>query len=93
MFDLLKAALRSRPRYIIIGEIRGVEGAIAFQAMQTGHPVVGTFHASNIVKLIQRFTGDPINVPAISLIIKFLQFSKKLLRPYKWWNRKKNYWS
>ena len=64
MFDLLKAALRSRPRYIIIGEIRGVEGAIAFQAMQTGHPVVGTFHASNIVKLIQRFTGDTINVPA-----------------------------
>ena len=64
MFDLLKAALRSRPRYIIIGEIRGVEGAIAFQAMQTGHPVVGTFHASNIVKLIQRFTVDPINVPA-----------------------------
>ena len=64
MFDLLKAALRSRPRYIIIGEIRGVEGAIAFQAMQTGHPVMGTFHASNIVKLIQRFTGDPINVPA-----------------------------
>jgi flagellar protein FlaI len=64
MFDLLKAALRSRPRYIIIGEIRGVEGAIAFQAMQTGHPVIGTFHASNIVKLIQRFTGDPINVPA-----------------------------
>ena len=63
MFDLLKAALRSRPRYIIIGEIRGVEGATAFQAMQTGHPVMGTFHASSIVKLIQRFTGDPINVP------------------------------
>mgnify|MGYP006219474743 FL=1 len=63
MFDLLKAALRSRPRYIIIGEIRGVEGATAFQAMQTGHPVIATFHASSIVKMIQRFTGDPINVP------------------------------
>ena len=62
MFDLLKAALRSRPRYIIIGEIRGVEGATAFQAMQTGHPVIATFHASSIVKMIQRFTGDPINV-------------------------------
>jgi len=63
MFDLLKAALRSRPRYIIIGEIRGVEGATAFQAMQTGHPVIATFHASSVVKMIQRFTGDPINVP------------------------------
>ena len=63
MFDLLKAALRSRPRYIIIGEIRGVEGATAYQAMQTGHPVIATFHASSIVKMIQRFTGDPINVP------------------------------
>ena len=63
MFDLLKAALRRRPRYIIIGEIRGVEGATAFQAMQTGHPVIATFHASSIVKMIQRFTGDPINVP------------------------------
>ena len=63
MFDLLKAALRSRPRYIIIGEIRGIEGATAFQAMQTGHPVIATFHASSIVKMIQRFTGDPINVP------------------------------
>ena len=63
MFDLLKAALRSRPRYIIIGEIRGVEGATAFQAMQTGHPVIATFHASSVVKMIQRFTGDPIHVP------------------------------
>ena len=63
MFDLLKAALRSRPRYIIIGVFRGVEGATAFQAMQTGHPVIATFHASSIVKMIQRFTGDPINVP------------------------------
>jgi flagellar protein FlaI len=44
-------------------EIRGVEGATAFQAMQTGHPVIATFHASSIVKMIQRFTGDPINVP------------------------------
>ena len=63
MFDLLKAALRSRPNYIIVGEIRGKEGAVAFQAMQTGHPCIATFHASSIKKMIQRFTGDPINVP------------------------------
>jgi flagellar protein FlaI len=63
MGDLLKAALHSRPDYIIIGEIRGREGAIAFQAMQSGHPVMATFHASSIKRMIQRFTGDPINVP------------------------------
>ncbi|HDM35947.1 MAG TPA: hypothetical protein ENG09_01650 [Candidatus Syntrophoarchaeum butanivorans] len=63
LFDLLKAALRSRPNYIIVGEIRGAEGAVAFQAMQTGHPVLATFHASSVKKMIQRFTGDPINVP------------------------------
>jgi len=63
LFDLLKAALRSRPNYIIVGEIRGAEGAIAFQAMQTGHPVMSTFHAGDVKKMIQRFTGHPINVP------------------------------
>ncbi|MFT4326109.1 MAG: type II/IV secretion system ATPase subunit [Candidatus Woesearchaeota archaeon] len=61
--DLLIAALRSRPNYIIVGEIRGVEGSIAFQAMQTGHPVMSTFHAGNVTTMIQRITGDPINVP------------------------------
>ncbi|MDY6912261.1 MAG: type II/IV secretion system ATPase subunit, partial [Chloroflexota bacterium] len=63
MFDLLKAALRQRPNMIIIGEIRGSEGLIAFQAMQTGHGVMATFHAASVEKLIQRLTGDPINVP------------------------------
>lgn len=63
LFDLLRAALRSRPNYIIVGEIRGREGAIAFQAMQTGHPVLATFHAGSVKKLIQRLTGEPINVP------------------------------
>jgi flagellar protein FlaI len=63
MFDLLKAALRQRPDEIIIGEIRGAEGNIAFQAMQTGHPAMATFHAASVEKLIQRLTGDPINVP------------------------------
>ena len=63
MFDLLRAALRQRPNEIIIGEIRGEEGAIAFQAMQTGHACMATFHAASVEKLIQRLTGNPINVP------------------------------
>ena len=63
MFDLLRAAMRQRPNEIIIGEIRGEEGAIAFQAMQTGHTCYSTFHASSVEKMIQRLTGTPISVP------------------------------
>jgi flagellar protein FlaI len=63
MFTLLKSALRQRPNAILVGEIRGEEGAIAFQAMQTGHAVAATVHASSVEKLIQRLTGNPINVP------------------------------
>lgn len=63
MFDLLRAALRSRPDYIVIGEIRGEEARTAFQCMQTGIPVMATFHASNSTKFIQRMTGQPVNIP------------------------------
>ena len=63
MFDLLRAALRQRPNMIMVGEIRGVEGSVAFGAMQTGHPVMSTFHAATVEKLIQRLTGDPILIP------------------------------
>jgi len=62
-FDLLRAALRQRPNEILVGEIRGPEGNIAFQAMQTGHSVMATFHAASVEKLIQRITSKPILVP------------------------------
>ncbi len=81
MFDLLKAALRQRPNEIIIGEIRGAEGAIAFQAMQTGHSVMATFHAASVERLIQRLTGSPINVPKAymdNLNIVIIQSAVKL---------------
>ncbi len=63
LYDLIRAALRSRPNYIIVGEIRGKEGYAAFQAMQTGHYVMSTFHAPSVTQMIQRLTGDPINIP------------------------------
>ena len=81
MFDLLKAALRQRPNEIIIGEIRGEEGLIAFQAMQTGHSCMATFHAASVEKLIQRLTGSPISVPKTyidNLNIIVIQSSVKL---------------
>ncbi len=63
MFALLKASLRSRPDYIIIGQVLGKEASIAFQAMQTGHPVVSTFHGTTVSKVIQRLSGHPISIP------------------------------
>ncbi len=63
MFDLLKAALRQRPDYIIVGELRGEEGKVAFQAVETGHPVLSTMHAGSLGQLFQRLTSYPIDVP------------------------------
>jgi flagellar protein FlaI len=63
MFDLLKAALRQRPDYMIVGEIRGEEGRVAFQAVETGHPVLSTMHAGSLGQLFQRLTSHPIDVP------------------------------
>ncbi|MXR51638.1 secretion system protein [Halovenus sp. WSH3] len=61
-FDLLEAALRQRPDYIVMGEIRGEEGRTAFQVMSTGHTTYTTFHADSVGEVIKRFTTDPINV-------------------------------
>ncbi|MCG7849558.1 MAG: type II/IV secretion system ATPase subunit [ANME-2 cluster archaeon] len=86
-FTLLKAALRSRPNYIIVGEIRGAEGSVAFQGMQTGHPVLATFHASAVKKMIQRLIGDPINIPVtfidnlnVAMILQAVYRKGKFLR-------------
>lgn len=74
MFSLLKAALRQRPEYIIVGEVRGVEAQTLFQAMNTGHTTFSTLHAGNVKEAVNRLTHDPINVPtamfsALDLII------------------------
>lgn len=63
MFDLLKASLRERPDFIIVGEIRGKEAAILFQGMATGHAGMGTVHAEKFNDLVNRMTIDPINLP------------------------------
>jgi len=61
-FDLLEAALRQRPDYIVMGEIRGEEGRTLFQVMSTGHTTYTTFHADSVGEVLKRFTTQPINV-------------------------------
>ena len=63
LFDLLKASLRQRPEYIIVGEVRGNEAQTLFQAMNSGHTTLSTLHAGNIEEALNRLTNEPINVP------------------------------
>jgi len=63
MYDLLRSALRHRPEYIIVGEVRGEEAITLFQAMNTGHTTYSTLHADSVQTVINRLENEPINVP------------------------------
>jgi archaeal flagellar protein FlaI len=65
LFALLKACMRQRPEYIIVGEVRGREAQTLFQAMNTGHATLSTIHAGSVQEAINRLTHEPINVPSI----------------------------
>ncbi|MCI4343654.1 MAG: type II/IV secretion system ATPase subunit [Thermoplasmata archaeon] len=67
MFDLVRAALRQRPNYIIVGEVRGRETYTMFQAMATGHTTYSTMHADSVKSMVNRLENPPINTPRILL--------------------------
>lgn len=62
-FELLRAALRQRPDYIILGEVRGKEAYTLLQAMATGHSGLTTMHADSIEAVISRLSSPPISAP------------------------------
>jgi flagellar protein FlaI len=63
LFDLLKASLRQRPDYIIVGEIRGAEAYTLFQAVSTGHLGMSTIHAESVEAAVYRLESAPMNIP------------------------------
>lgn len=63
MFDLLTASLRQRPQYLMVGEVRGKEAYVVFQAMATGKTAYSTFHAEDVQAMVHRMENDPINLP------------------------------
>jgi flagellar protein FlaI len=63
MFDLLRAAMRQRPEFILVGEVRGNEAQTLFQAMNTGHTTFSTMHAGSVDAAIHRLESEPLNVP------------------------------
>ncbi|MFC7227592.1 type II/IV secretion system ATPase subunit [Salinirubellus salinus] len=65
MYNLLQAALRQRPEYLIVGEIR-TEPRVAltfFQAMGTGHTAYTTLHADSVETALSRLQNPPLSVP------------------------------
>ena len=52
--DLIKTALRMRPDWVIVGEVRGAEVADMLQAMNTGHFSMSTGHANSSKDMITR---------------------------------------
>jgi flagellar protein FlaI len=65
LFDLVKTSLRYRPDYIVVGEIRGEEAFVLFQALATGHGGLSTLHAENLDYAVKRLTSPPMNVAKV----------------------------
>ena len=63
MYELLRAAMRQRPEYILVGEVRGKECQTLFQAMSTGHVTYSTIHADSVASVVHRIENPPMDVP------------------------------
>ncbi|MEM5870848.1 MAG: type II/IV secretion system ATPase subunit [Candidatus Aenigmatarchaeota archaeon] len=79
LFELIRAALRQRPDYIIVGEVRGAEANVLFQGMATGHTGLATIHAEDMTKLIDRLKTKPIELSSSLIeILDLVIFVKRL---------------
>lgn len=65
MYQLLRAALRQRPEYVLVGEVRGKETMTMFQAMATGHVTYSTMHADSVKSIVYRLENPPISIPRV----------------------------
>lgn len=75
MFDLLISALRQRPDYMLVGEVRGKEAYNLFQAMTMGQTTLTTMHAESVENMITRLENQPLNIPrtmipSINIVVK-----------------------
>ena len=80
LFHLVKLSLRYRPDVIIVGEVRGEEAYVLFQAVATGHSGMTTIHAEYIDAAVKRLTSPPMNIPEsyiplinLALVVKRVQ--------------------
>jgi len=62
MDDLVRLSLRSRPDFIVVGEVRGKEISSLIQAVSTGHGGLTSFHATDASSTLVRMASPPMNV-------------------------------
>ena len=62
LFDLVKASMRHRPDYLVVGEVRGSEAYVLFQALATGHGGMCTMHAESVDSAVKRLTQKPMDI-------------------------------
>jgi flagellar protein FlaI len=62
LFDLVKTSMRHRPDILIVGEVRGQEAYVLFQALATGHGGMCTMHAENLDAAVKRLTQKPMDI-------------------------------
>lgn len=54
LHDLIITALRLKPKYIVVGEVRGAEAQAAVESMETGHSTIFTMHGEEPINIINR---------------------------------------
>jgi flagellar protein FlaI len=62
LFDLVKTSMRHRPDVLVVGEVRGQEAYVLFQALATGHGGMCTMHAEDLSSAVKRLTQKPMEI-------------------------------
>ena len=84
LFDLIKVSLRYRPDYVIVGEVRGEEAYVLFQALATGHGGLCTMHADSIDRVVKRLTSPPMNVSEVYIpLMNIALYIQRVELPHK----------
>lgn len=66
--DLIMLSLRLKPKYIVVGEVRGPEAEAAVEGMATGHSTIFTMHGGNAWDIINRLiTKYLAQMPELSI--------------------------
>jgi flagellar protein FlaI len=83
LFELVKLAMRMRPDILVVGEVRGEEAYVLFQAIATGHGGLCTLHADDTASAIQRLISKPMDVaPSFIPFLDLVFVVKRISQPH-----------